>query len=261
MVDIVKTYPDKYSWFPDRGDPRDNYLQASHHVPVRIDPNTVIDLSGKFDIPIWNQDPFGSCTLFSSVFTDIFCAMVAGREALKNPAFLMPYYNMRAIEKSGSTNDAGGTLRNALKALKLWGVCDEKFWPYDKAHFALKPDEHAQKDGAKHKVEEYLRVNQSLNEMVYCLMQGYPFVFGFSVPQSFEDETGFTGILKMPKASETMLGGHAIACVGVDYPKRVFKIRNSWSPLWGDRGYFSMPFDFALDDDLCDDFWTTRKAS
>lgn len=260
-TEIFKSYPGRYSCVPDHGDPRDVYFASIHNVPKVIDPNTVIDLSKESKIPIWNQKDFGACTLFSSGFGAQFCAEKNKLPLLERLGFLMPYYNMRAIEHAGANNDSGGMIRDALKALKLWGVCDEKYWAYDAAHFALKPDEAAQKNGALHKVGTYLRVKHSLNEMIGCLMQGYPFVFGFSVPQNFEDETGATGVIKLPRANEPMLGGHAVACVGADYPNRQFKIRNSWDVDWGTQGYFKMPFDFMLDSDLTNDFWTCRTST
>lgn len=255
----LKSYPGRYSWRPDQGDPRDVYYASMNTVPRRIDPTTVIDLSDV--IPeIWDQGEFGACVLFSSCFNLVFCEKLQGEKLIK-PGFLMPYYNMRAIQHAGSNNDAGGTLRDGIRSLSYWGVCEEKLWPYDHHHFARKPDEKAAADGELHKVKSYSRLRHSLNELIHCLQQGFPFVFGFSVPQSFEDVTGDTGILMMPKSNESFLGGHAVACVGVDYPKRMFKIRNSWSNLWGSGGYFEMPFDFILDNDLSDDFWSVRSVS
>ena len=48
-----------------------------------------------------------------------------------------------------------------------------------------------------------------------CISSGYPFVFGFSVYESFEtDEVAKTGIMPMPQKNEKVLGGHAVSAVG-----------------------------------------------
>jgi len=46
--------------------------------------------------------------------------------------------------------------------------------------------------------------------------------------------------------------------VGYNDVTRRFLIRNSWGEAWGKKGYFTMPYDYLLDDNLSDDFWTIR---
>lgn len=76
-----------------------------------------------------------------------------------------------------------------------------------------------------------------------CLASGYPFVFGFTVYESFETATvARTGRAPMPDSSEKVLGGHAVAAVGYDDATRTFLCRNSWGSNWGMRGYFTIPY-------------------
>jgi C1A family cysteine protease len=94
--------------------------------------------------------------------------------------------------------------------------------------------------------------------MLTCLAEGYPFVFGFTVYESFESaETARTGIVQMPDKSERALGGHAVMAVGYDQKNTRLLIRNSWGKTWGKGGYFTMPF--AYMETLAADFWTVRK--
>src|SRR5439155_1322751 len=101
---------------------------------------------------------------------------------------------------------------------------------------------------------------QALVEMRACLADGYPFVFGFTVYESFESErVAATGIVPMPRPREKVLGGHAVLAVGYDDAKKRFLVRNSWGTGWGMQGYFTMPYDYLASRDLSDDFWTIRR--
>jgi C1A family cysteine protease len=93
------------------------------------------------------------------------------------------------------------------------------------------------------------------------MADGFPFVFGFTVYDSFEsDQVAKTGILNMPKPDEPEVGGHAVMGVGYDDAKKRLLVRNSWGADWGMKGYFTMPYDYVASRDLSDDFWTIRKA-
>jgi C1A family cysteine protease len=55
-----------------------------------------------------------------------------------------------------------------------------------------------------------------------------------------------------------VLGGHAVLAVGYDSAANRFIVRNSWGPAWAMKGYFTMPFEYLLDGNLSDDFWTIK---
>jgi C1A family cysteine protease len=112
-------------------------------------------------------------------------------------------------------------------------------------------------DAAKHAAVLYQRVVQDLDHLRACLAGGFPFVFGFSVYESFESAAvARTGRVPMPKPKEQLIGGHAVVAVGYDTRTRSFIVRNSWGADWGLQGYFTIPFDYLLDANLADDFWT-----
>jgi len=62
----------------------------------------------------------------------------------------------------------------------------------------------------------------------------------------------------MPQPSEQVAGGHAVLAVGYDDRSQWFLVRNSWGPDWGMHGYFTMPYQYLLEENLSDDFWTVR---
>jgi C1A family cysteine protease len=111
----------------------------------------------------------------------------------------------------------------------------------------------------KHQLLSYQRVPTNLNHLLGCLAEGYPFVFGFSVYESFESaEVAKTGVVPMPSLNEQMVGGHAVLAVGYDSTSKRFIVRNSWGSKWGQKGYFTMPFQYLTNSNLADDFWTLR---
>src|SRR5437879_4319636 len=105
----------------------------------------------------------------------------------------------------------------------------------------------------------YQSLIQDLNQMKGCLASGYPFIFGFTVYQSFEsDAVKKTGHAPMPGWGERPVGGHAVMAVGYDETKQWFLVRNSWGAAWGIKGYFTMPHAYFIQPGLAQDFWTIR---
>ena len=95
-----------------------------------------------------------------------------------------------------------------------------------------------------------------------CLASGYPFVFGFTVYQSFESkEVATTGQAPMPTSSEKAVGGHAVMAVGYDDSQQRFTVRNSWGTGWGAAGYFTLAYPYLIQSNLSDDFWTIRVVN
>ena len=65
----------------------------------------------------------------------------------------------------------------------------------------------------------------------------------------------------MPGPSETVLGGHAVLCVGYDDKTQRFLVRNSWGVDWGLKGYFTMPYAYLTNNNLADDIWVVKDVS
>jgi len=185
-------------------------------------------------------------------------AIAAAIKASFVPSRLFVYYNERVM--IGTVNeDSGAVLRDGLKSVAKEGVCPEDMWPYDISRFRQRPPEECYREALNHQVISYRAVPQNLEQMKGCLAEGYPFVFGFSVYESFESPAvAKTGIVPMPKMSESMLGGHAVIAVGYEDTKQWFIVRNSWGDTWGDKGYCYMPYAYLINPGLAADFWTIR---
>jgi len=87
-------------------------------------------------------------------------------------------------------------------------------------------------------------------------------VFGFTVYDAFESAAvAKSGVLNLPGKKENVIGGHAAMVVGYNDSQKRFIVRNSWDTDWGQKGYFTMPYDYLdSNKNLADDFWTIRTA-
>jgi C1A family cysteine protease len=240
-----------YGWVPDIPDQRD-YLYKAIKPVIRL-PKTV-DLR-KNCSQIERQGGLGSCTAqalagnlefldkkIDGLYTDV--------------SRLFIYYNERILMDTVDY-DSGASLRDGIKTLKNDGACYEKTWPYVISRFDKKPPQKCYIEAKEHLISSYYRLHTT-SEMLSCLAEGYPFVFGFAVYESFESaKTKRTGIVNMPNDDEILKGGHAVMAVGYNQKEKGFLARNSWGKLWGIEGYCTMPFKYL--ETLAGDFWTIRR--
>ncbi|MBF0494350.1 MAG: C1 family peptidase [Candidatus Omnitrophica bacterium] len=244
-------YAKRYGWLPDIPDQRDFLYSA-------IKP--VIKLPDKVDLrkscsEVEQQGQLGSCTANALAGNLEFLDKKIDGE-YTDVSRLFIYYNERDMEGTVDS-DSGAMLRDGIKTLRNDGACHEKTWPYVISRFDKKPPNKCYDEAKTHLIKAYHRLH-TITEMLTCLAEGYPFVFGFAVYESFEsEEVKNSGIVSMPDASERQIGGHAVLAVGYDRKKERFIVRNSWGTDWGISGYFTMPFEYL--ESLADDFWTIRR--
>jgi len=256
-----------YGWHRDLPDFRDLSYKAVHRYSIQDLP-TSVDLRPKMS-PVENQQNLGSCTSFAlagalefleeqSLITKTASPEILTPNSYVSFSHLFIYYNERDAE--GDPNeDGGGQLRDGIKTLATLGCCSEAIWPYNESQVFVKPSEAAYQQALSHKITSYQSLS-SISDMKHSLSEGFPFVFGFTVYDSFEsEETAQTGILKMPGWNEGCVGGHAVCCVGYNDAEQMFIVRNSWGSGWGLQGYFKMPFLYMSNPNLASDYWTIRR--
>jgi len=245
-----------YGWKKDTPNADDEY--HNFIVSSTLDNIKLVDLRSTCPA-VYNQDKLGSCTANAIAAAYEYDEIKQNEKDVFIPSRLFIYYNERKIEGSIDT-DSGAEIRDGIKSISVDGVCSEDMWKYDITKFTECPTQECYDDAKNHKSIEYKRVVQSLEQLKQCLIEGFPFVFGFNVYSSFEtQEVADTGNMPMPKEGEELLGGHAVCAVGFDDNRCVFIIRNSWGDSWGDKGYFYMPYAFITNTSQCSDFWTVRK--
>ena len=250
--------PHTFGWRPDLPDHRDHkvkvggqFLAAYAALPASVDLRPLCS-------PVENQGRLQSCTGN---------AIVGAMELLENKrggnfydlSRLFVYWNERDIE--GATGqDVGAYIRDGIKVVASFGACLESIWPYNESIVFTRPTDAAFADAQRHRVTEYARVGQTIQEIKGVLAGRFPIVFGFSVYDSFEsEEVARTGILPMPAIGESCLGGHAVLAIGYDDARQAVLVRNSWGTEWGQSGYFWMPYDYITMPDLTADLWTIQN--
>ena len=174
----------RYGWIPDQPDQRDHLYAVPPQFLTALPPR--VDLRRRCP-PVYNQGQLGSCTANA-----IAGAIEFDQMKQKLPAFvpsrLFIYYNERVIEHT-VRSDSGAQLRDGIKTVASVGACPEPEWPYNIAKFATKPPQRAYRDAKLDRAVSYQSIVQDLSQMKGCLASGDPFVFGFTVYQSFETPT------------------------------------------------------------------------
>lgn len=260
----------KYGWKPDVPDHRDLLFAAPavpHQLPALVNLRPLIT-------HVYDQGNLGSCTANAIGQAIMMCQKIQKKPVMV-PSRLFIYYNERSME-GDIPQDNGAQIRDGIKSVAAQGACHEVTWPYDIDKFAQKPSDPAYIEAMANQVERYQRISQnSVALMKHCLFDGFPFVLGISVYESFESvAVANTGNAPLPAPSESMLGGHAIIGVGYNdgpdlhlpngqiWPQNTLLCQNSWGPDWGLRneyaGCFTLPYAYVANENLSDDWWTIR---
>jgi len=228
--------------------------------PLQALPSRV-DLRGHCS-PIESQGALGSCTAQAGVgLLEYLEKRALGRHTDGSRLFL--YKVTRNI--LGWRGDTGAYVRTTLKAMAKFGVCQERYWPYDIARFDEEPTAFCYADAAMARTLRYFRLDQqgtqSGDELLALLKTvlalGMPVTFGFSVYSYGNSQ----GEFPLPKSGDRLLGGHAVVAVGYDDTRDIggvqgaLQIRNSWGTYWGEAGYGWLPFGYVTKR-LSSDYWT-----
>lgn len=237
-----------FGWLPQRPDHRDRLFHLEervyqgHQLPAKADLWPHVP-------PIWDQGQLGSCTAHGSL-RGFLTEAIKQAVAIPMLSRLMQYFDTRALE--GTTGaDSGGMVRDAIKVLATDGCAPETDWPYDIAQFTAKPPPQAYDDAKQYMSVKYqsVLVGGPGAPIRTALASGMAVVFGFSVPQSFEDGSWnpATDVLALPGPSEGFVGGHCVALTGYDFTCKDFSVPyfiadNSWSSSWGMGGRFMLDY-------------------
>lgn len=245
--------------------------------PLLLDePPAVADLPRRVDLrpfmsPIEQQEKMGSCTAHAIIGLVEYLQIATKGEYIDASRLFLYKATRNLMQWSG---DSGAHLRETIKALRLFGVCPERYWEYDEEKLDDEPSPFCYSFAANYKGISYYRL-ADVTDIKRSLAQGYPVALGFSCFESvFLEHARRTGVVPYPQRNERHMGGHAVLAVGYvepetgggtkpDDPGHLI-IRNSWGLDWGTAGYGYLPYTYidgnAADvTPLAEDYWTMTR--
>ena len=219
-----------------------------------------IDFPTKFSLKdrvkqVYDQSSINSCSANA-------CANFLTISNLQNDiSRLYLYFCSRYIdnEKMVPVKDHGSTLKSVFLAMRCYHYIDETEYPYliEKVN-DIPSGEIFTKAIAVNKspIVGYKQIIPSRYSIKYCLYKLHlPVLFGMQVFSNFFNLTKEYDVLSLPSNSDDMLGGHAVVIVGFDDSTETFEILNSHGSKFANDGYFKMPYSYALNPDLCFEFY------
>lgn len=233
-------------WIPDRPDNRDRKHRFRAVGPVP-DAATLEQWLPRCE----DQRTLGSCVGHGTTSAMELLYNKAQRP-VRELSRLFTYYIARRAEGSVDS-DEGCCIRDAVACLNQIGCAREETWPYDIARFAVEPPPEAFAEAAQHKLTSYRRC-YTLHDIKSAIAEGFPVVFGFSVPETsmWTHEAMTTGDIPMPAPGEGFSGGHCVMAFGYT-PDRI-AFFNSWGVSWGRNGCGTLPVEYFTEG-LATDAW------
>lgn len=163
-------------------------------------------------VDIENQK-FNDCVgMAVSTYMEAAWKKASGESMEFSPAFIWWH------AKEGKGN-VGSSYASAFEYLKFYGICEEKFCPYENYVVDQKPSPEAYKNAKLYRITKYAAI-YGIDEVKAWLDKGFP----------------VAGDFKMPG----MNSKHAMCIFG--YDDTGFLIVNSWGQAWGEKGMFRMPY-------------------
>jgi len=179
-----------------------------------------------------NQEQCGSCWAFATV------ANIEGVNFLKTGK-LLSLSEQELVDcdkKTGNVGCGGGLPLNAYKDMveSKMGLEVESDYPY-----AAKDDKCATSQG-KEKVfiSGSIKVSTDEDQIAAALVKYGPLAIGINATPMQWYRGGVASPMSFLCNPKKLDHGVAIVGFGVDGGKKYWKIRNSWGPTWGEKGYY-----------------------
>lgn len=214
------------------------------------------DVSDQLQLPSCvanaTADMMEGATVLDKVLTGM--SIDQARASTPNLSRLFVWWNAKnEMWPNQASNPNSGTYnRLAMDVLARFGVCTESRWPYDSNNATIRPSIMSYREAVVNRFDAFYSItgqnDDRLTSIVQALGQKHNVLFGTTLDQSFLNYT--SGVIHKPTG--TSIGGHAMVICGWDPSRQAFKVRNSWSPSWGESGYCWMHEDYIV--------WSATKS-
>ena len=150
------------------------------------------------------------------------------------------YWNARRAAHEEAA-DAGTDLYKCFQAIKVFGACEETFWPYDVGRIPERPPLAAYERAYDNRLAAFYNIRpygaDLLPSIDGALRGGLPVPFGLRINVDAFYNYKVGTVIEAPSFTTA---GHAMVIVGyrtLPSGRKVYVLRNSWNVSWGDRGY------------------------
>jgi hypothetical protein len=174
----------------------------------------------------------------------------------------MLYAMARRYDEFEGEEDAGSSLRGALKGWFYHGVLTEDEWPEGDAGVEVDLDPVLAEQAMRRPLGAFYRVNpfrlddmQSAISELYGIAASSVIHEGWERPRQVVKRGRRMTVIERPPGA-ALVGGHAYALVG--YNEVGFLVQNSWGPGWGRNGCATLPYDDWLESAY--DAWVARPG-
>jgi len=221
---------------PDKVDLRDRpYLPAVALAP----PAT---LRARTRLAIRQQGATSACTGFALATVVEHLLKSAGRAPEADVSAFMLYSMARRYDEFAGAEDAGSSLRGALKGWFKHGACARRLWEaLEMPPATNRPGKDWWLDAVGRPLGAYYRVDtRSITDMHVALNEVGILLASAVCHDGWNAVAGKDARIAFRKAGPGD-GGHAFAVVG--YDRHGFRVQNSWGPDWGDRGFATLTYE------------------
>ena len=224
---------------PDKVDLRDRPYQPS----VAIAPSPAF--RAKTKLPVLDQGESSACTGFALATVVGHLLRQSGRGTQASVSPWMLYSMARRYDEFPGADDAGSSLRGALKGWYKHGACALRLWEaIDMPRATHVPEEDWWLDAVNRPLGAYYRIDtRSITDMHVALHEAgilYASAIchgGWLEGARAKSREGWQIPARKAKPAD---GGHAFAIVG--YDDYGFLVHNSWGEAWGDGGFATLTY-------------------